>query len=196
MPTAEPGSVTTTDLSGAPEAARLGGFLPDIGTIERLANAFFKGVNGGGPLAPPEVPASLPAPWAPPSAPPAGVMGQAIPAQPPFGFPDPPATSAPASAPLHSFGGASAGSATPGAPLASRALLPAASQTLVSPPQYGAGASGVTAPLDFVGKSPFATELDLRAVVAALSPGLPSRGAPAYGVPYGRRGPKPSRARI
>jgi len=58
MPTPDP------DAAGAPDPQALGAFLPDVTTIERLANAFFKGVNGGAPPASPVDPTSAPAPWA------------------------------------------------------------------------------------------------------------------------------------
>ena len=143
------------------EPAALAAFLPDASAIERLANAFFKGVSGGAPLATPAVPASAPAPWTPP-APSTAVLAQAVPVQPPFGAPDPIA-SVPASVPLRSFGGASAGSADPASTLASRAAAPAALQTLVSPPR---GYSAAPGPL--AGTSPFATEIDLRSVLSQL----------------------------
>jgi hypothetical protein len=58
----------TPDLTGAPVSAPEVGpvvadaFIPDAGVIERLANAFFKGVNGGAPMGAPALPASPPAP--------------------------------------------------------------------------------------------------------------------------------------
>ena len=138
-----------------------GAFAPDVAAIERLANLFFKGVSGGAPLTPPAVPASAPAPWTPPT-PSTPVLAQAVPVQPPFGAPDPIA-SVPASVPLRSFGGASAGSADPASTLASRAATPAALQTLASPPR---GHSAAPEPL--AGSSPFAAEIDLRRALSQL----------------------------
>jgi cysteine desulfurase/selenocysteine lyase len=166
MPTPDP------DAAGAPDPLALGAFLPDVATIERLANAFFKGVNGGAPPASPVVPTSAPAPWSPPAAPGAPVVGQAIPVQPPFGMPDPPASSAPASAQARSFGGASAGSAAPASALASRVAPPAAAQTLAVPPRLDPTTAN-SAPVNQIAASPFAAEIDLRAAVAALRAGLP-----------------------
>jgi cysteine desulfurase/selenocysteine lyase len=166
MPTSEP------DAGASADPLALGAFLPDVATIERLANAFFKGVNGGAPPVSPVVPTSAPAPWSPPSAPGAPVVGQAIPVQPPFGMPDPPASSAPASAPVRSFGGASAGSAALASALASRVAPPAAAQTLAVPPRLDpTTANG--APVNQIAASPFAAEIDLRSAVAALRAGLP-----------------------
>ena len=166
MPTPDP------DAAAVADPLALGAFLPDVATIERLANAFFKGANGGAPPASPVVPTSAPAPWSPPPAPGAPVVAQAIPAQPPFGLPDPPASPAPASAPARSFGGASAGSAAPASALASRVAPPAAAQTLAVPPRlYPTTAN--SAPINQIAASPFSTEIDLRAAVAALRAGLP-----------------------
>jgi len=159
-----------TPETAAPPA---GTFLPDIQAIEGLANAFFKGVSGGAPLAPPAAQAPSPAPWTPP-APSTPVLAQAVPFQPPFGAPDPLATSLPASVPLRSFGGASAGSAAPQAALASRAAAPAALQTLVSPPRLG-----VAAPSPFYAPSPFSAEIDLRAALAPFGAAL--QAPPALG---------------
>jgi cysteine desulfurase/selenocysteine lyase len=170
MPTPDP------DAAGAPDPQALGAFLPDVTTIERLANAFFKGVNGGAPPASPVDPTSAPAPWSPPAAPGAPVVGQAIPVQPPFGMPDPPASSAPASAPVRSFGGASAGSAAPASALASRVAPPAAAQTLAVPPRLDPTTAN-SAPVNQIAASPFAAEIDLRAAVAALRAGLPGHFA-------------------
>ncbi len=150
-----------------------GSFLPDAGAIERLANAFFKGVSGGAPLGAPATPTSAPAPWTPP-APSTPALAQAVPVQPPFGAPDPLATSLPATAPLRSFGGASAGSAVPGAALASRAQVPAALQTLVAAPRLSASAPT----LDSV--SPFATEIDLSAVMPRFSSAFPAPPGQAH----------------
>jgi cysteine desulfurase/selenocysteine lyase len=142
-----------------------GAFLPDADAIARLANAFFKGVSGGAPLAPPAAAASAPAPWTP-ATPSTSVLAQAVPVQPPFGAPDPLAA-VPASVPLRSFGGASAGSAAPHAALASRAAVPAALQTLVSPPRPDSAA--VAPPSWPESASPFAAEIDLRAALSRLS---------------------------
>ena len=67
--------MATIDLTGAPvsptdaEPVAAGAFIPDVATIERLANAFFQGLTGGAPAAPPAVPASPPAPWSAPAQP-------------------------------------------------------------------------------------------------------------------------------
>jgi hypothetical protein len=59
--------MTTIDPTGSPvsptdaEAVAAGAFMPDLGTIERLANAFLQELTGGAPAAPPAVPASPPA---------------------------------------------------------------------------------------------------------------------------------------
>jgi cysteine desulfurase/selenocysteine lyase len=162
------------DVSGAQ--------IPDAAAIERLANVFFKGLTAGVPLAPPALPASAPAPWTPP-APAIPTVAQAIPVQPPFGAPDPLATSLPASAPLRSFGGGSAGSAAPGAALATHATPPAALQTLVSPPR-------VDPTPRFESVSPFAAETDFRSALARLrsQPAapfpIPSSAAPSQGDQY------------
>jgi cysteine desulfurase/selenocysteine lyase len=140
-----------------------GAFLPDVAAIEQLANVFFKGISGGAPIGLPATPTSAPAPWAP-AAPSTPTLAQAVPVQPPFGAPDPLATSLPASAPLRSFGGASAGSAAPQAALASRATAPAAAQTLVSPPRFDPAAFAARGAPESA--SPFATEIDLRAALS------------------------------
>jgi len=102
--------------SAAPESggqfARGTGLL-DVGILEQMANAFFKGMSGGAPPSVPAVPSSAPAPWSPPAPPAAAQTGSAIPFQPPFGNPDVSPTSAPASSPARSLSGASAGSASP-----------------------------------------------------------------------------------
>src|SRR5271166_984032 len=131
----------TPDLTGAPvsapevEPAAAGAFIPDAGAIERLANAFFQGLTGGALMGSPAVPASPPAPWSAPAQPSAPAFASVIPAQPPFGAPDIPANGVPSSVPLRSFGGASAGSASPFAFVQSRALAPAASQTSIAAPR-------------------------------------------------------------
>jgi cysteine desulfurase/selenocysteine lyase len=98
-------------------------------------------------------------------------LAQAVPVQPPFGAPDPIA-SVPASVPLRSFGGASAGSADPASTLASRAAAPAALQTLASPPRGHSAAPGPLA-----GASPFAAEIDLRRALSQL--GASNQAPPA-----------------
>ena len=145
---------------------RSAAFLPDVATIERLANAFFKGVNGGAPPAPPAIAAIRSRAMVAAFAAARGAIAQDVPVQPPFGFPDPPASSAPASAPLRSFGGASAGSAAPLRDAGARASCsPAAAQTLVSPPRVDP-TSTLGAPIDEAPVSPFAAEIDLRAALA------------------------------
>jgi cysteine desulfurase / selenocysteine lyase len=147
-------------------------FVPDAAAIEALANAFFKGVSGGAPFGLPAAPASAPAPWTLP-APSTTALAQAVPVQPPFGAPDPLATSLPATAPIRSFGGASAGSASPAAGLVSRAQPPAALQTLASPPRIN-----VSPPGSFENVSPFAAEIDLRSALAALASGYQAPATP------------------
>ena len=133
--------MATTDLTGASqsaadaEPAAAGAFLPDAGAIERLANALFQSVTGGAPMGAPAVPASPPAPWSAPPQPSAPVYASAIPVQPPFGAPDIPTGGVPSSVPLRSFGGASAGSASPFAFAQSRSLAPAATQTAIAAPR-------------------------------------------------------------
>jgi cysteine desulfurase/selenocysteine lyase len=165
----------TPESVAPPEAGRF--FTPDPQVIERLANAFFKGIGGGAPTAPPATPTSAPAPWTP-SAPATTTLAQAVPVQPPFGAPDPLATSLPASAPFRSFGGASAGSATPHAPFVSRAVAPAAAQMLLSPPRPDPPA--LASPENL---SPFATEIDLRAALSGLLAGFRAPQAPALPSP-------------
>src|SRR5271154_4566318 len=131
--------MSTPDISDAPEPIEgshsLGAFVPDAGAIDRLANAFFKGLTSGAPLGPPAVPASPPAPWSAPAPPSTSVAASAIPVQPPFGAPDIPMNGVPSSVPLRSFGGASAGSVAPFAFPQSRSLAPAASQTAIAAPR-------------------------------------------------------------
>ena len=65
--------MSTPDLTGSPVSpaetgpAAAGAFVPDVAEIQRLANAFFHSLTGGGPAAPPAVPASPPAPWTAPA---------------------------------------------------------------------------------------------------------------------------------
>src|SRR5208283_2778841 len=75
-----------------------------------------------------------PAPWTAPPPPSTAVAAEATPVQPSFGAVDVPAN-VPSSVPLRSFGGASAGSASPFAFAQSRALAPAASQTAIAAPR-------------------------------------------------------------
>src|SRR5208282_3756579 len=116
------------DLTGSPvsptgaEPIAAGAFVPDVATIERLANAFFHGLTGGAAAAPPAVPASPPAPWSAPAQPGVPATASVVPVQPPFGVPDIPTDGLPSSVPGRSFGGASAGSASPFAFPQSRAL--------------------------------------------------------------------------
>jgi cysteine desulfurase/selenocysteine lyase len=179
---------TIEDLAPA-ETAGAGPFVPDPATIERLANALFKGFSGGAPIATPAMPASAPAPWAPP-APSIPTVAQAIPIQPPFGAPDPIATSLPASAPVRSFGGASAGSAAPHAALASRIAPPAAAQTLVSPPKIDPACFAPPGLPEAA--SPFATEIDLRAALSRLTADF--QAPRAASVPASPRAPTPAAA--
>ena len=133
--------MTTPDLTGSPvspteaEPVAAGTFVPDVATIERLANAFFQTLTGGAPAAPPAVPASPPAPWTAPAPTSTSVAAAAVPIQPPFGAVEVPTGGLPSSVPARSFGGASAGSASPFAFAQSRAVAPAASQTAVAAPR-------------------------------------------------------------
>jgi hypothetical protein len=128
----------TVDPSGAPHSAQdidgipLGTFIPDPLALERLANAFFSGVTGGAPIGSPAVPASPPAPWSAPALPSTSLAAAAVPVPLPFGAPDAPTDGVPSSLPLRSFGGASAGSASPFAFVQSRAVAPAATQTAIA----------------------------------------------------------------
>src|SRR5208282_861272 len=136
--------MSTPDLAGSPvspaeaEPVAAGAFVPDVAEIQRLANAFFQGLTGGAPAAPPAVPASPPAPWSAPAQPGAPVTAVGVPIQPPFGALDIPTDGLPSSVPGRSFGGASAGSASPFAFAQSRALAPAASQTAITAPRVDA----------------------------------------------------------
>ena len=90
----------------------------------------------------------------------------------------------PSSAPLRSFGGASAGGASPLAFPQSRAVAPAAAQTLVAAPRLDPGSPAPGAPLfDGLPLSPFAAEIDLRNVLrnafTALSHPSVSNGSTA-----------------
>jgi cysteine desulfurase/selenocysteine lyase len=132
--------MATTDLPGAPvspsesESLAAGAFVPDVGAIERLANAFFRGLTSGAPITPPAGSASPLAPWSAPAQPPAPATASVAPAQPPFVQPDVPINGVPASVPYRSFG-ASAGSASPFAFAPSRAVAPAPSQTTIAAPR-------------------------------------------------------------
>jgi cysteine desulfurase / selenocysteine lyase len=183
----------TADLTGSPvspteaEPIAAGAFIPDVATIERLANTFFQGLTGGAPAAPPAVPASPPAPWSAPTQPGAPVTAGVVPVQPLLGAPDFPTDGLPSSVPARSFGGASAGSASPFAFTQSRALAPAASQTAIAAPRVDPlHAAERTVPLHgtispepflptFVGVksspfplSPFSAPVDLTAALSAL----------------------------
>jgi cysteine desulfurase/selenocysteine lyase len=178
----------TPDLTGAPvsapevEPAAAGAFIPDAGAIERLANAFFQGLTGGALMGTPAAPASPPAPWSAPAQPSAPVYASAVPVRPPFGAPDIPTDGVPSSVPLRSFGGASAGSASPFAFAQSRAMAPAASQTAIAAPrvdplQTAMGSvplQNMTGPqsIDRLGiplePSPFSAPIDLSLALRAL----------------------------
>ena len=101
----------------------------------------------------------------------------------------------PSSLPLRSFGGASAGGASPLAFPQSRAVAPAAAQTLVAAPRLDPGAPVAEGlPL-----SPFAAEIDLRsallqAFTVAASPGVAqSQAAPSRLETQTPSAPTPSR---
>jgi cysteine desulfurase/selenocysteine lyase len=189
--------MSTPDIGDASEltdgfGTAPGAFVPDAGAIERLANAFFKGLSNGAPLGPPAIPASPPAPWSAPAPPSTSVASSAIPVQPPFGAPDLPTNGLPSSVPFRSFGGASAGSASPFAFPQSPALAPAASHTAIAAPRADPFASPGALPLeDSTGVaataaaapsaplSPFATPIDLSAVLNALHVAVrPAAAAP------------------
>src|SRR5271165_2480773 len=182
--------MATIDLTGAPvsptdaEPVAAGAFIPDVATIERLANAFFQGGAAG---APPAVPASPPAPWSAPAQPGAPVTASVVPVQPPFGASDIPTEGLPSSVPARAFGGASAGSASPFAFAESRALAPAAGQTAITAPRVDplqavertVPLQGTTSPDAFVSApsglepspfplSPFSATVDLTAALSAL----------------------------
>jgi cysteine desulfurase/selenocysteine lyase len=187
MPTPDLPGAPASPLTGEPVAA--GTFVPDAGAIERLANAFFLGLTGGAPAGLPAVPASPPAPWSAPAQPSTPTMASVVPAQPPFGAPDMPTNGAPSSIPLRSFGGASAGSASPFAFAQSRAIAPAASQTAVAAPRVDplqsaertvreqsfagpegdASAPGAPQPASPFPLSPFSSPVDLSAALGAFS---------------------------
>src|SRR5208337_3172270 len=201
----------TADLTGSPvspteaEPIAAGAFVPDVATIERLANAFFQGLTGGAPAASPAVPASPPAPWTAPAPPTAATAAAVVPIQPPFGAPDIPTNGVPSSVPLRSFGGASAGSASPFAFAQSRAVAPAASQTSIAAPRVDPlqsaerltplpveaspeayvptpGATPAAAPLPLP-LSPFSAPLDLSAALDAFAAATNSGYAAAPSVP-------------
>jgi hypothetical protein len=192
--------MSTPDIGNAPEpadgsGAALGAFVPDASAIERLANAFFKGLTHGAPLGAPVLPASPPAPWSAPSPPSTSVAASAIPVQPPFGAPDIPTNGLPSSVPFRSFGGASAGSASPFAFPQSRAMAPAASQTVIAAPradplaslgalplQDATGVGGPAAAVLLAPLSPFSAPIDLSAAVGALNFAVrPARRRPQLG---------------
>jgi cysteine desulfurase/selenocysteine lyase len=196
--------MSTPDLTGSPvspsdaEPVAAGAFVPDVAEIQRLANAFFHGLTGAVPAAPPAVPASPPAPWSAPAPPTASVAAQGVPAQPPFGAVDVPSAGVPSSVPPRSAGGASLGSASPFAFAQSRAIAPAATQTSVAAPRVDPIESAarlspmpVETSLEAYAPtlgaapslSPFAAPLDLSAALNALAAatGLAPRAAPGYG---------------
>jgi cysteine desulfurase / selenocysteine lyase len=187
--------MATPELSGEsvppPEGEpAAGAFVPDVGAIERLANAFFQGRASGASIDSPAIPPSpLPAQ---PSAP---LPASVIPAQPPFPRPDVPRNDVPSSLPYRSFG-ASAGSASPLAFAQSRGLAPAVSQTAIAAPRVDPvqaaeervplrGDPSRSAYLSTPGSleptalalSPFSAPVDLSAALSALraatQPGAP-----------------------
>jgi cysteine desulfurase/selenocysteine lyase len=179
MPTADPSDAlhSAQDIDGVP----LGTFIPDPAALERLANAFFSGVTGGAPIGSLAVPASPPAPWSAPAQPSTPLAAAAIPVPLPFGAPDAPTDGVPSSLPLRSFGGASAGSASPFAFAQSRAVAPAATQTATAAPRVDPLTSselGSTA-RDNGGAtySPFAAPVDLGAVLSPFGVALQGTNA-------------------
>jgi cysteine desulfurase/selenocysteine lyase len=202
--------MTTPDLTGSPvspaeaQPAAAGTFVPDVATIERLANAFFQGLTGGAPAAPPAVPASPPAPWTAPAPTSPSVAAAAVPIQPQFGAVEPPTAGLPSSVPARSFGGASAGSASPFAFAQSRAVAPAASQTAIAAPRVDpiqagerltplpvetspeAYAPTVAGTPSAAGLSPFSAPLDLGAALNALAAATGFSTAAGFAAPgYG-----------
>ena len=191
MPTPDPTGAAASAPAVEPVA---GAFVPDASAIERLANAFFHGLSGGAPMGAPVLPASPPAPWSAPSQPSAPAFASAVPIQPPFGAPDVPTNGIPSSVPYRSFGGASAGSASPFAFAQSRAIAPAATQTAIAAPrvdplQTATGPTAlqetsglrsidaVTTPLE---SSPFSAPIDFSLALRALDFGArPNLSAPA-----------------
>src|SRR5271166_495461 len=193
--------MSTPEVGDALEPADVGGsapagaFIPDAGAIERLANAFFKGMTSGAPLGTPAIPASPPAPWSTPAPPSASVAASAIPVQPPFGAPDVPTNGLPSSVPFRSFGGASAGSASPFAFPQSRGVAPAASQTAIAAPRADPLASldalplqdatsigGPAAAAPLAPLSPFSAPIDLSAALSALNFAVRPGAARAIGL--------------
>jgi cysteine desulfurase / selenocysteine lyase len=203
--------MATPDLAGASaspleaEPVAAGAFIPDAGAIQRLANALFLGITGGAPAGSPAVPASPPAPWSAPTQPSAPIAATLIPFQPPFGAPDIPTNGVPSSVPLRSFGGASAGSASPFAFAQSRAIAPAASQTAVAAPRVDplqssertvreqsradpGGYASAPGALDSASPfplSPFSSPIDLSLALGAFSAASTSEA----GAPSSRSGP-------
>jgi cysteine desulfurase / selenocysteine lyase len=123
-------------------------------------------------------------------------VASSIPVQPPFGAPDVPTNGLPSSVPFRSFGGASAGSASPFAFPQSRGVAPAASQTAIAAPRadplvslgelplqdaLGVGGPAPAAPLAPL--SPFSMPVDLSAALSALNLAVrPGAGAPVIGL--------------
>jgi cysteine desulfurase/selenocysteine lyase len=192
--------MSTPDVGDALEPAGVGGsgpagaFIPDPGAIERLANAFFKGLTSGAPLGTPAIPASPPAPWSTPAPPSASVAASAIPVQPPFGAPDVPTNGLPSSVPFRSFGGASAGSASPFAFPQSRGVAPAASQTAIAAPRVDPLASlgalqlqdgtGVAAPVAMPSGAPLgAPAIPASSSAPWSTPAPPSTSVAAGAIP-------------
>ena len=158
-----------------------GAFLPDAAAIERLANAFFKGVSGGAPLAPPAAPASAPGALGAAGAVHAGA-GASRSGSAAVRRARSPATSVPASVPLRSFGGASAGSASPRADARlARGGFPRRAQTLRSRRpgsiRLAIGAAGARRTAAVAVCEPRST--CARALSARFSAALPGASAPA-----------------
>src|SRR5271165_722366 len=193
--------MSTPEVGDALEPADVGGsapagaFIPDAGAIERLANAFFHGLPGVAPTGSPTLPASPPAPWSAPAQPSAPTYAGAVPIQPPFGAPDIPTNGIPSSVPFRSFGGASAGSASPFAFPQSRAVAPAASQTAIAAPRADPLASldalplqdatsigGPAAAAPLAPLSPFSAPIDLSAALSALNFAVRPGAARAIGL--------------
>ena len=113
--------MTTPDLDrlaglpGGGRADRGGGVRPRRRHDRTPRQRVLSRPDGGAPAAPPAVPASPPAPWTAPAPTSTSVAAAAVPIQPPFGAIDVPMSGAPSSVPTRSFGGASAGSASPSA---------------------------------------------------------------------------------
>ena len=195
----------TPDLTGSPVSpaetgpVAAGAFLPDVAAIERLANAFFKGLTGGAPRRLPAVPASPPAPWTAPAPTSPSVAAAAVPIQPPMGAVEPPLSGVPSSVPValvrRRLGRLGFALRRRRSRARSR---PAASQTAVAAPRVDpiqsadgrrcpvetspeayAATPGVASAPYAAALSPFSAPLDLSAALGALAAATGFSAAPA-----------------